>query len=181
MTSFRLDELVNQLEAELGLEPGFLESLDGEAESDWAFVIKLHALVEAAVTHVLTTALRRPELERVFARIDMSNKQSGKAAYIDALELMSKPERRFVSSLSELRNDLVHDVRNTRFQLHEHVESMDAEGKQRFARNFNLFGAGAEAPMAQLLVQDPRQGLWHCGMALLGSIYLRSTLIKAAH
>ena len=55
---------------------------DDEDENDWSFVIKLHALVEAAVAHLLTEQLSRPELSDLFAHLDISNKTTGKAAFV---------------------------------------------------------------------------------------------------
>ena len=87
MPSQSLAELVPLLEQKLGLESGFFESLDGENESDWSFIIKAHALIEAAISHLLTEHLRRPELGDIFSRLDMSNKSTGKAAFVNALEI----------------------------------------------------------------------------------------------
>ena len=106
-----LSELVPLLEVNLGLKQGFFESLDSDDENDWSFVIKAHALAEAAVSHLLTEAVKRPELSDLFSRLDMSNKTTGKAAFVKALGLLGEEERRFVSAFSELRNRLVHDVR----------------------------------------------------------------------
>jgi hypothetical protein len=43
-----------KLERELGMPDGWFRALYKE-DSDWAFVIKLHALLEAAVAHVIPT------------------------------------------------------------------------------------------------------------------------------
>ena len=175
MTSFRLDEQVDKLEAVLGLEGGFFHSLNSEDESDWSFVIKLHALTEAAVSHMLTTTLKEEALADVFARLDMSNKTTGKAAFVKALGLLSEAERRFVSSLSELRNSLVHDVRNVHFELHEHVAKLSTKEQETFVKNFNLVSTHLTSDVRALLLHDPRQALWYSGMALLGVVYLKAS------
>ena len=90
MSSQSLADLVPLLEQKLGLKPGFLESLDDENENDWSFVIKVHALIEAAISHLLTEDLCRPELADLFSRLDMSNKATGKAAFVKALNLLEE-------------------------------------------------------------------------------------------
>lgn len=48
-------EAVEELVKELGLPEGFYAELLGE--DDWSFIIKLHALMEAAVTGLIVAAL----------------------------------------------------------------------------------------------------------------------------
>lgn len=173
MTSQPLGDLVPLLEAKLGVKPGFFESLDDEDENDWSFVIKLHALVEAAVAHLLTEQLSRPELTDLFAHLDISNKTTGKAAFVEALALLGKPERRFMSSLSELRNKLVHDVRNVNFDFLQYVERMNKDQQAAFLNNFNLLATEITDDVRNLFRHDPRQALWYSGMAFLGIVYLK--------
>ncbi len=173
MHSERLDELIPLLEDQLGLERGFFERLDDEDESDWSFVIKLHALVEAGISYLLTKELKRAELSDLFARLDISNKATGKAAFVKALGLLNEPERRFMSSLSELRNKLVHDVRNVNFDLEAYVSQLTPEQQAQFLRNFNLISSEVTEDVRNLFRLDPRQALWYSGMAFLGFVYLR--------
>jgi hypothetical protein len=173
MHSERLDEMVPLLEDQLGLERGFFERLDNEDESDWSFVIKLHALVEAAISHLLTRELSRAELSDLFARLDISNKTTGKAAFVKALGLLDEPARRFMSSLSELRNMLVHDVRNVDFDLEAYVSDLSQEKQAQFLKNFNLLSTEVDDGVRNLFRFDPRQALWYSGMAFLGLVYLR--------
>ena len=153
-------------------QPGFFNSLDADDENDWSFVIKLHALVEAAVSHLLTAQFHREELSGLFSRLDMSNETTGKAAFVKALALLGKPERRFMSSLSELRNKLVHDVRNVNFDLLHYVEGMNKDQQAAFLKNFNLLSTEVTNDIRNLFQHDPRQALWYSGMAFLGIVYL---------
>lgn len=174
MTSQHLDDLVPHLEAKLGVKQGFFDSLGDENENDWSFVIKLHALVEAAVSHLLTEQLCRPELSDLFARLDISNKTTGKAAFVESLALLGKAERRFISSLSELRNTLVHDVRKVNFDFLKYVEDMNKDQKDTFLKSFNLLSTEITDDVRNLFRHDPRQALWYSGMAFLGIVYLKS-------
>ena len=77
---------IAQLESDLGLEPTFLPRLT--EESDWSFVIKAHALVEAALSHLLGAAMRDPRVTKIFQRMETSNATTGKLAFIKAMELL---------------------------------------------------------------------------------------------
>lgn len=169
-----LSELVPLLEAKLGLKQGFFDSLDSDDENDWSFVIKAHALAEAAVSHLLTEQVQKPQLADLFSRLDMSNKTTGKAAFVKALGLLGEEERRFISAFSELRNRLVHDVRNVNFDLLVHVESLNTKERETFLKNFNLVSTEVTDDVRNLFHFDPRQALWYSTMAFLGLVYLKT-------
>jgi hypothetical protein len=103
----------------------------------------------------------------------MSNKTTGKAAFVKALGLLEEPERRFISSLSELRNDLVHDVRNANFDLTNHVEEMNQKDQGAFLKQFNLLSTEVTDDIRNLFRFDPRQAIWHSAMAFLVIVYLK--------
>lgn len=108
-------------------------------EDDWSFVIKLHALFEAACTHLLLFHFKEPELTEIFARLELSNKTTGKVAFLAKLELLNKENRRLVSTLSELRNSLVHDVRNAEFSLATTVAGLAPSELKQFAIAFSPY------------------------------------------
>ncbi|HSG21963.1 MAG TPA: hypothetical protein VLA64_03300, partial [Azonexus sp.] len=120
---FPIDKGIIELEAKIGVRPGFFAAL--REEDDWSFVIKLHALFEAACTHLLLFHFKEPELSEVFSRLELSNKTTGKIAFLSKLGLIGKENRRLLSTLSELRNSLVHDVRNAEFSLIDMVTKLE--------------------------------------------------------
>jgi len=131
-----IDRGILELESKIGVKSGFFASL--LEEDDWSFVIKLHALFEAACTHLLLYHFKgEPQLADIVSRIELSGKPVGKAAILGRLGLVGKEKRRFLSSLSELRNILVHDVRNSEFSLQQYVESMTPEVLRSFAVAFS--------------------------------------------
>ena len=126
-----------ELEASIGVEPGFFERL--QREEDWSFVIKLHAVFEETVTHLLAYHFQEEALNDLLARLELSNKTTGKLAFLKALGLQGTENRRYISSLSELRNALVHDVRNCSFNLKEMVGGYSDKELKAFAVRFNPF------------------------------------------
>lgn len=134
---FEVDKGILELESKVGVPPNFFRNLH-EAD-DWSFVIKLHALFEAACTHLLLFHFKEPELTDVFSRLELSNKTTGKIAFLGKVGLLNKDNRRFISTLSELRNSLVHDVRNAEFSLSSTVASLDAAEIKNLAVAFSPF------------------------------------------
>lgn len=132
-----IDSGIIEFEQKIGLTAGFFKRL--LEEDDWSFVIKLHALFEAACTHLLLYHFKEPELQDVFSRLELSNKSSGKVAFLERLELLNKDNRRFIASLSELRNSLVHDVRNSEFNMKAMVLGMEPNAQSQFAISFSPY------------------------------------------
>ena len=130
-----MDKGILALEEMVGVKRNFFADL--LKEDDWSFIIKLHALFEAACTHLLLYHLKEPALAEIVSRLELSNKSIGKAAFLEKVGLLGKESRRFVSSLSELRNTLVHDVRNSAFSLNDLMGSFDAKGLRDFAVSFS--------------------------------------------
>jgi hypothetical protein len=123
---------VDIIEHELRLPSGFFAGL--ASEDDWSFVIKIHALIEATVTHLLSNAVD-PKLRPVFERLPLSGGPFGKTTFAEAVGAMSRPERRFVQQLSELRNKLVHDVLRVSFRFDEYLGTLDKNQRKAFGQS----------------------------------------------
>jgi hypothetical protein len=136
---FKIDKGILELEARTGIPENFFRDLN--ATDDWSFVIKLHALFEAACSHLLLFHFQEPELAEVFNRLELSNKTIGKVAFLAKCGLLGKENRRFISTLSELRNSLVHDVRNAKFTFSSFIADLEAQETQRLAVAFSPFEA----------------------------------------
>jgi hypothetical protein len=137
LDEFRVCEGILELERKIGVPENFFRDLNDA--DDWIFVIKLHALFEAACAHLLLYHLREPELASIVARLELSNKTTGKIVFLAKLKLVSADNRRFISTLSELRNSLVHDIRNHRFSLSDMLTRMDAKEVQTTAISFSPY------------------------------------------
>jgi len=168
---FDLAKRIPKLESKLGIEKGFFDNL--AEESDWAFIIKMHALIEAATSDLLTSYLKYEALNDTFSYMELSNKKSGKMAFVKALGLLGDAERRFISSLSELRNKLVHNISNVNYHLHVEVENMDTNQLNQFIKKFNTLSTELDDNVRNLFRHDPIQALWYGGMSVLGLIYLK--------
>lgn len=83
------------------------------AEDDWSFVIKSHALIERAVTGMLIETTGDDRLKRTFERLPLSYEEMGKLSVAKEFDVLTKPQRRFIRTLSQLRNNLVHKVKTS--------------------------------------------------------------------
>lgn len=173
-----------EIEKRLSLPPNFLVSLY-QHEDDWSFVIKLHAFLEATLTYLLASYLKSQDLVPVFARLETSNIRTGKLAFVKAFDLLSKPARRFVHELSELRNELVHEIANVEFTFETYLAGLTDRERQEFIGAYNyafseLANAderpsdlAAHTPIDQLVLSAPRLALVAGAARIAVDIYFK--------
>lgn len=177
------ETIVRQFELDLSLPEGFFQDL--LHEDDWSFVIKLHALTEAAVTHVITQELGRQELADIITSLSTSNDRNGKIAFARALGCLSDADIRFIRELSGIRNRFAHDVRHAGKTLAQHVSSMSAH---QFAQFQSAFGpgdgpvllAGRSVSATDFVRHNPKLSIWIAGMYVLASAYQQKELSALA-
>lgn len=124
---------VEALESLLGLPVGFYNTL--LKEDDWSFIIKLSALFEAASTQAVAAKLHYPEIENELARLE----QSKKIDLMFKLGILVEEQKKFLVRLSELRNKLVHNISEIKFDFVHYVLSLDGNQKRSFV---TIFGHG---------------------------------------
>lgn len=176
---------IADIENQLGLPVGFLRGLY-DHEDDWSFVIKAHAFLEAALTHLLADHLGREDLLPVFAYLETSNVRTGKLAFVKAFDLLDKGARRFIHTLSELRNDLVHEVSNVGFNFAAYVSSLSDKERKEFVGAFDYafvevvqasqrpMDDRLRATLDQIVLTAPRLALV-AGVAMIGlDIYFKN-------
>ncbi|MCC7181479.1 MAG: hypothetical protein IT177_24085 [Acidobacteria bacterium] len=117
-----------ELEAELRAPADTLARL--LRSDDWAFIIGIHALIEGAVSQMLTAAVD-PRLEPIFVKMGM-NQRFGKLDFARRLELLGPTMLAFIDLVSGIRNALAHGLHYLDFTIDGYVGSLDAKGKERF-------------------------------------------------
>ena len=165
--------------AALGLPPDFDKKL--LRDDDWSLVIKLHALVEAALTNALVAHVGVEGTRDVFSRLQVGGR-TGKVAFAKALDFSDTTEIRFVQALSELRNKLVHNVRNVNFKLKNHIESLSVSDRRMFVRNLCYMYVQDEKSTKSLddavkqVLARPKKALWRSGLQVIAVLYLQLQL-----
>jgi hypothetical protein len=145
------------------LREGFLTDITGD--TDWGFVIKAHALVEAALMHLLLARIGEPRLVKILARMDTNAKQGGKTAVLEELKLITKQESNFILRFSTMRNAFAHDIHNMSATILEHVRR-DLERAGEFVTALTPvfeateLAANCEIPIKEYISKYPRESLW---------------------
>ncbi len=171
----RISEITDKLEPELGLPHNFFDAIhEGD---DWSFIIKLHAVFEAATTYLLVHKIGVPDLEDVFSKIELSNKRTGKISFLKAMQILNTEDRRYISLLSEIRNFIVHDIKNVKFNMESYVSKMDQNQRKNFGKTVGHQpeeSAKAESHPSlppELVLKYPKLMFWIEGLVILNKIY----------
>lgn len=130
-------ETIKSVAKDFGSKSHFI--VDLLKQDDWSFVIKAHAMLEAALTEVLLEHLGEFRLKRLVERLPLSDGQIGKVAAAKDLGLLSDDHRKFIRWFSELRNDLVHRLENIHFSFERHVSKMDKNQKKSWTESIIWF------------------------------------------
>lgn len=169
-------ETMATLESRLHLPEKFIQRLLSEGD-DWSFVIKLHALLESAVSHLLAISSGFDNVLEVFSRLELSDTSAGNLAFVRDLGLLDEDERRFIRSLSELRNKLVHDIKNVNFSFDRYMVDLDANQIKSFVKCFaynlpeQIEIEGTTFTKTDLVKKMPRRTVYLHACVILGKTY----------
>jgi hypothetical protein len=173
-------EAIKQLEKDLSLPKGFYRKL--YKEDDWSFVIKLHSLIEAALSSLIIEALGHTQLSETISRLELSNNATGKIAFVKALNLVNEDHRRFIRKLSEIRNDFVHGISTVSIDLREYLSK---PGKLEAATKAFCLGIERvefderKLSNVEYMREDPKYVIWMCGIVCLSVAYVKR--LQAIH
>ena len=172
-------EYIRGFEAQLGVPSGFFERL--LHEDDWSFLIKLHALVEAAATTLLVEALNRPELRDQFARVPLSDSEYGKLSLMKSLGIVSAPYRGFIRKLSELRNQSVHNVQHTNLNFKSLVAEAPKSKRVALAEVLGVGVRGSSQGRLKLLEENPKGLIWVSALCLISVFALHKVRFESTN
>lgn len=164
-----LEEKITPLEKRLNVKPGFFEGLSNE-KNDWSFIIKIHSLVEAAVSHYLSVKIGNNKLESVFQRLPLSTANGGKIDFLKALDLL-KEHRGFIALLSSIRNKYVHVVSNVNLRFEDYFDSNEANFNTIVKEFRKVFSKLSKPRASDVIKKTPGFAIWILTMLLLIEAY----------
>ena len=166
---------VQMLESDLGLSSGFLHNL--RREDDWSFIIKSHAFMEAALSHLIVESLGRVEIGKLISKTSIGG-QTGKLAFTKAMGLLDRSDIAFIRCLSELRNKLVHGVSMVTFNLVSYVRSIDSSNITQtafdfcsFTDNLEFARGGKSTQVSEFFLAEPKLTIWWSTLLTAAIIY----------
>jgi len=163
----------NQLKAEEGLFFSLLYE-----KNDWAFIIKLNAFVEAAITELVVKAIQNDKIRQIIARLDIADARFGKVVWLKALNILNAEDHRCVRALAELRNFFVHNITRINLSLVNYIAELDKNQLKSFIENFGYNARESieigekKIPKAEFIRENPKLTIWLAVYFMLGSIII---------
>jgi hypothetical protein len=152
----KIAQSVEVLFKKMGVAPKPIRDL--QRESDWAFIVKLHSLLEASVNHLLVSHFGDERLEDAIVAMEMGDDRKGKAAFLKALKLLPPSSQSFIAKIGRIRNRLAHKIKDLDFNLATYLAMMGTDHRNALA------GAMQEempkVKMHELLDSDPRKAFF---------------------
>ena len=111
--------------------------------------------------------------------MELSDKRKGKMAFVSELELLPIECRRFISKLSEIRNDLVHNITQVTFDLKAYVKALNKAQLENFVKAFiasdlNKIDFGKDNEHHQEIIAEGAKGvIFQLSLSTLELIYLK--------
>jgi hypothetical protein len=111
--------------------------------------------------------------------MELSGKRTGKVALSRSLGLIFDNQIRFISRLSELRNELIHDAKNLSFNFAKYVARLDPNQKKVLIEAFGFAVGSTESIKALLntelsreefVLRHPKFAIWLCALMCLSEI-----------
>ena len=184
MISILRDELiedVQKISKEMRIPINFL--IDLKENDDWSFIIKMHAFLEALISHSISETIHRNELTDILSHLDMGNTQYGKIIISEKLGLIGSDGKKFLMKLNNLRNHLAHNVHEINFSFSSYLESLDKNQKKEFLKSFSYFTTDEDMRdhydvVADIVFNHPKDALWLCAMHFTAIIWWKKEIEK---
>jgi hypothetical protein len=158
----QLQEAIQGLSDAIGLRPGFYDSLLTEP-SDWAFLIQLQVVAEAAIAQRVVKVLQQDKVFDHVSRLPLDGK-TGKVQLALSLGILDAGSADALRALSACRNRFAHRIASIGATLVKFGDSLDAPTKRDLMRKMGTLDPEDEdAPQASGLAgfgARLRQRLW---------------------
>jgi hypothetical protein len=178
----QLDVVEKELEPELELPKGFFRQL--YQADDWTFIIKLHALIESALTHLIDSLFETDSVVSFLGTLDIGGGRHSKVALLQIMNQIEPDEAKVVRGLSKIRNRLVHNIRHVAFDLKAYARELDANELIDFAATTCAPYAdpekSAEKQRAkrEKIKNDPKPYIWLSGLHVIAMAASRTIIAR---
>jgi hypothetical protein len=150
-------------------------------DDDWSFVIKAHALIEAAVTSSVVAHSGNERLKRTIERLSLIGDNVSKLALAKEFALMSPEQCRFVKMIAKLRNKLAHEIDQIDFTFEAYMASLDSEAKSEWQQSIVWFASDRRTRevWCRIATATPKTALYSAVYLLISLLYLDESTAEA--
>ena len=100
-------------------------------DTDWMFVIRGHALLEATLNTVITAHMGKAFV-KIIRAAEVGDPDMGKLAFAKPLDLLGEDHRGFIRQFSRLRNAFTHEIKCVGWRIAEWMSWIDDNKRRNF-------------------------------------------------
>jgi len=162
----------------LGLEKGFYD--DMLSLRDWAFMLILSTLFEAALVEGIVNELKNDKIKVVLSHLELSNIKCSKVEFAKCLELITNNDAQFIRKIAEIRNLLAHRIDQRHFKIANYIEN-ECRGNPKKLKSLAktlsnrlkdqiLLSDGKKANKADAILKEPKEIMLANAMDIMANI-----------
>lgn len=160
-------------EQELGLPAAYFHKILHDDE-DWAFVVKICAMMEAVCSKSLTKFLADDRLREPLDFLEFANPRCGKIALLRSLGILDTKHAEVLVGIAEMRNSYAHNVRHIgRNDLRSYLEEKK-ETRRRIGGVFSeqvVTNDGETLTRDEITLREPRRSVWMAAMRVVAALH----------
>lgn len=99
---------------------------------DWSFVIKVQTLIESTITNALLAKIGEDGLSKTLQVMPLVGDQVSKLSLSKDLEITTSAQRRFITRMASLRNQLAHDPKHDGFTFGAYIFNFDKNQRKEW-------------------------------------------------
>lgn len=176
MTKARIAEAATELadlERMVGLPVGFVAGLIDENE-DWAFIVKINVVLEAALNAVLAEISPGHDLAEFVGQLGLQGR-SGKLALAKSSGVLSPAYAEAFAALASIRNKFVHSLAGLAGSFEVYAKQLSEQERVDFGRQCLVVDAKHVAEFRgqslDFFASQMRPRIWWCAACLLMALY----------
>lgn len=170
----QIEALIASLRAKNHLISGLS---DGD---DWSFVIKTQTLIERAVTQAVLSKIGEERLRKTFQAMPLVGDGVSKLSLSKDLELTTSAQRRFITRMATLRNQLAHDPEYGCFTFDSYTLSLNQDRRKEWQQAMPWFAESPDSKKtwAEHAVKNPKSVIYVACFMLIGLLEVSATEVS---
>ena len=147
---------------------------------DWSFVIKTQTLIESAVTNAVLSKIGENGLQKIFKSMPLVGDGASKLNFSKELDITTSAQRRFITTLASLRNQLAHNPDYGDFTFDSYISGLNNNQRKEWQQAIHWFSDSPSSKdiWAQNSLKTPKPIIYTSAIILIAILELNSTEIS---
>jgi hypothetical protein len=150
---------------------------DHSEGDDWSFVIKTQTLIESAITNAVLSKNGENGLRKTFKSMPLVGDGASKLNFSKELGITTSAQRRFITTMASLRNQLAHNPDYGEFTFDAYINGLNQNQRKEWQQAIPWFSEYPDSKdvWAQNSLKAPKSVIYTSAFMLIALLELSST------